>query len=141
MVCVFRKEWPGREKLCTVRASGKKSWGWQTYEKDAGIHRHARRDYSFLETQIRENENMKTCPRCGSHKIITLASRDNYCEDCSKCFPAVKEVRGTWPANDIRRAFVAGAKWWEFHSTGGTMWQSDRGLAEAEATKRYGEKP
>jgi len=46
-------------------------------------------------------------------------------------------MEGSWPKNDIRRAFVAGAKWWEFHSTGGTMWNSDRVLAEAEATKRY----
>jgi hypothetical protein len=48
-------------------------------------------------------------------------------------------LRGTWPEDDIRRAFVAGAKWWEFHQTGATMWQSDRNLAEEEATRRYGE--
>ena len=51
-------------------------------------------------------------------------------------------------SNDITRivnlakqiGFVAGAKWWEFHSTGGTMWQSDQRLAEEEAERRY-EKP
>ena len=48
-----------------------------------------------------------------------------------------KIIEGTWPENDIRRAFVAGAKWWEFNSTGFTMWQSDQRLAEEEATKRY----
>ncbi len=42
-------------------------------------------------------------------------------------------IEGTWPKNDIRRAFVAGTKWWEFHSTGATMWQSDQRLAEIEA--------
>ena len=47
------------------------------------------------------------------------------------------EIEGEWPANDIRRAFVAGAKWWEYHSTGATMWQSDQRLAEDEATRRY----
>ena len=47
------------------------------------------------------------------------------------------EVEGSWPADDIRRVFVAGAKWWEFHSTGGTMWPSDVELTEIEATKRY----
>ncbi len=50
-----------------------------------------------------------------------------------------KRIEGAWPENDIRRAFVAGAKWWEFHMTGFTMWASDRDLAEAEATKRYAE--
>jgi hypothetical protein len=36
-------------------------------------------------------------------------------------------------------AFVAGAKWWEYHSTKFTMWQSDQRLTEFEAIKRYGE--
>ena len=35
-------------------------------------------------------------------------------------------------------AFVAGAKWWEYHTTQFTMWQSDQRLAEKEAIKRYG---
>ena len=34
-------------------------------------------------------------------------------------------------------AFVAGAKWWEYHSTKGTMWQSDVIKIEAEASARY----
>jgi hypothetical protein len=34
-------------------------------------------------------------------------------------------------------AFVKGAKWWEFHSTGGTMWNSDQRLVEEEALKHY----
>jgi hypothetical protein len=34
-------------------------------------------------------------------------------------------------------AFVHGAAWWEFTSTGGTMWQSDRNRAEQEAERRY----
>lgn len=29
-------------------------------------------------------------------------------------------------ADDLRRMFVDGAKWWEFTKTGGTMWQSDQ---------------
>lgn len=48
-----------------------------------------------------------------------------------------KEIEGTWLEGDLRRAFVMGAKWWEFHSTGATMWQSDRNIAEVEADKRY----
>lgn len=46
-------------------------------------------------------------------------------------------IKGTWPEDDIRRAFVAGAKWWEYRTTGATMWQSDRNLAEEEAERRY----
>ena len=46
-------------------------------------------------------------------------------------------VDGTWSKDDIRRAFVAGAAWWEFEETGGTMWESDRKLAEDEAEWRY----
>ena len=50
-----------------------------------------------------------------------------------------KFIEGTWPKNDIRRAFVAGAKWWEYYSTKATMWNSDVSLAEIEAEKRYPE--
>lgn len=46
-------------------------------------------------------------------------------------------IEGSWPEDYIRRAFVAGAKWWEYHSTQFTMWQSDRNLAEQEAERRY----
>ena len=47
-------------------------------------------------------------------------------------------TEGTWPKNDIRRAFVAGAKWWEHKTSGFTMWQSDQRDAETEAERRYG---
>jgi hypothetical protein len=47
-----------------------------------------------------------------------------------------RERLGSWPQEDRRRAFVQGAQWWEFHKTGATMWQSDRDLAEQEATRR-----
>lgn len=50
---------------------------------------------------------------------------------------SIKE--GKWPENDLRRAFVAGAKWWEYYSTRFTMWSSDISLAEIEAEKRYGQ--
>ena len=34
-------------------------------------------------------------------------------------------------------AFVQGAKWWEYQSTGATMWQSDAILAEEEASRKF----
>lgn len=36
-----------------------------------------------------------------------------------------------------RKAFLHGAKWWEFESTKGTMWQSDQHKTWDEATRRY----
>ena len=33
----------------------------------------------------------------------------------------------------LRHAFLQGAKFWEFHQTGGTMWQSDQRLCAARA--------
>ena len=44
---------------------------------------------------------------------------------------------GKWPGDDLRRAFVMGAKWWEFRKSGATMWPSDQDVAEAEAESRY----
>jgi len=38
---------------------------------------------------------------------------------------------------DPRTAFVEGAKWWEFTSSGGTMWASDQARVVAEAESRY----
>lgn len=34
------------------------------------------------------------------------------------------------------RAFVDGAKWWEWHKEGATMWPSDQALALKEAEQR-----
>jgi hypothetical protein len=48
-------------------------------------------------------------------------------------------LEGTWPAKCRQRAFVEGAKWWQYHSNGSTMFPSDRDEAEREAVKRYGE--
>ena len=49
----------------------------------------------------------------------------------------MRKIEGTWSKNDVRRAFVAGAAWWEFYKTQGTLWPSDRRLAEKEAERRY----
>jgi len=52
----------------------------------------------------------------------------------------MKIIEGKWPENDLRRAFVAGAAWWEWHVNRATMWTSDRRLAEDEAEKKYNPK-
>lgn len=46
---------------------------------------------------------------------------------------------GTWPQECVQRAFVEGAKWWQFHHGGSTMFSSERAEAESEAIIRYGE--
>ena len=46
-------------------------------------------------------------------------------------------VIGYWPKDDLRRAFVSGAKWWEWRKEGATMWNSDVREVEDEAEKRY----
>lgn len=46
---------------------------------------------------------------------------------------------GFWKEDCIQRAFVEGAKWWQFHHNGSTMFGSERDDAEVEAVKRYGE--
>lgn len=57
--------------------------------------------------------------------------------DARLCVNCGKLLIGTWPSNDLRRAFVEGAQWWEFKSKGATMWPSDRDVAEQEAETRY----
>ena len=49
----------------------------------------------------------------------------------------MSKVVGLWSADDLRRAFVAGAKWWEYKKENATMWGSDIILAEEEAENRY----
>lgn len=41
------------------------------------------------------------------------------------------------PTDDrLCSAFLQGSKWWEYHKTGWTMWQSDQSLAMDEAERR-----
>lgn len=38
---------------------------------------------------------------------------------------------------ELRLAFVKGAKWWEWTKEGATMWQSDQGLARKRAEELF----
>lgn len=49
----------------------------------------------------------------------------------------LQQLCGTWAHDDLRRAFVAGAKWWEWESRKATMFPSDRDRAETEAERVY----
>ena len=48
-----------------------------------------------------------------------------------------RRIEGTLPADDLRRVFADGAAWWNFNSTGFTMFGSERRDAEAEAEARF----
>jgi len=47
------------------------------------------------------------------------------------------DEEGQWANDDLRRAFVNGARWWEYAKTGFTMWRYDQDEAEEEAERRY----
>jgi hypothetical protein len=66
-----------------------------------------------------------------------LLAIDDAIAEIERLIAENAQLRKTWPANDIRRAFVEGAAWWEYHQQNATMWQSDRRIAEAEAEMRY----
>ena len=63
--------------------------------------------------------------------------------ECKKVYPTYCELepctcaKGTWPNDDLRRAFVTGVAWWEWVRSTATIWTSDRRLAETEAERRY----
>ena len=49
----------------------------------------------------------------------------------------IDHVEGSWPADDLRRAFVMGAQWWEYRKTKATMWREDINLAEDRAEEVF----
>jgi hypothetical protein len=46
---------------------------------------------------------------------------------------------GSWPRLCVQRAFVDGAVWHQWSTTGATPWSHERDAYEDEAVKRYGE--
>ena len=51
--------------------------------------------------------------------------------------PEDAPLEGKWVKDDPRRAFVSGAKWWEWTVSGATMWPEDVDKAERAAETRY----
>lgn len=47
-----------------------------------------------------------------------------------------KSVSSEVACYELMITFIQGAKWWEYHRTGATMWQSDQHIAEEEAIRR-----
>lgn len=46
---------------------------------------------------------------------------------------------GSFDIHSVQRAFVDGAKWWQFHANGATAWSSEVRDMETEAIRRYGD--
>ena len=49
----------------------------------------------------------------------------------------VDHIEGTLPADDLRRAFVEGVRWWIWVTESATMFGAERRAAEAAAEARY----
>ena len=93
---------------------------------------------------IQQNERALTCAFCGHvYPPGTPASNHAALRDHVAVCPQHPATQFRFECErhpeDLRAAFVAGAKWWEYHSTKFTMWQSDQHLAMAEALKRWPE--
>jgi hypothetical protein len=48
-------------------------------------------------------------------------------------------IRGSWPDRCEQRAFVNGAKWWQFHANKATAFPSEVDEMEDEAIRRFGD--
>lgn len=51
----------------------------------------------------------------------------------------MSEIQGSWPAHCEQRAFVDGAKWWQWLQNKATAFPSEVDAMEAEAVERYGQ--
>lgn len=69
---------------------------------------------------------------------ISAETREDFVSQCGQADLEYLEPagQGEFSAPSLLTAFVQGAKWWEYHSRGATMWQSDQQLAHEEAEKQ-----
>ena len=77
------------------------------------------------------------CPSCGASSSVVFGEKQGLEERWNR-----RAARAPEQGGEMREAiaFMKGAKWWEYHSTKGTMWQSDQALVAEEAARRYGYK-
>jgi hypothetical protein len=65
---------------------------------------------------------------------------------CVRIHELEQQLAGSSHERELERhnfinAFVKGAKWWEYHKTGATMWPSDQALADAEGGRKFDQGP
>ena len=79
--------------------------------------------------------SVNKCEQCRNYRVT-----NGVVDPCPGCWNYDKFNRA-YTLADLqaaqREAFFKGAKFWEFYSTGGTMWQSDQRIVGDEAEKRY----
>ena len=80
-------------------------------------------------------EGYKSDPSWIRPMRLSIAERKDIYEQCKFRLDATLALLGKM--SDLQRAFVQGAKWWEWQKTNATMWQSDQNLAAEEAIRRY----
>jgi DNA-directed RNA polymerase subunit RPC12/RpoP len=82
-----------------------------------------------------EIERMRLrCNKCGKSVSIEVPD-DTILRGWIEC-PECIEKQPDDNSDALIISFVQGAKWWECHQTGATMWQSDQHIAEKEAIRR-----
>lgn len=82
------------------------------------------------------------CAGCGHRWEVPATTAPVPVALCGDCWRKVASFLlrgGTWPIDSVQAAFVEGARWWQFHKNGATMFSSERHEAETEALKRYGD--
>ncbi|MCK5603965.1 hypothetical protein KAR91_18910 [Candidatus Pacearchaeota archaeon] len=81
---------------------------------------------------------------CERHTTLCGAINNN-CNNAPNCFVKIFEAtESPTPLGQtelalldaMKAAFIQGAKWWEYESTGATMWPGDQDRALAAAIKR-----
>jgi hypothetical protein len=93
----------------------------------------------WLSGEIASNQTLReTTSQAYADKARLAAMRAVLEGHLAERFAASRQF-GAWPEHCEQRAFVDGAKWWEFRKTGGTMWAQDVSIAEYVAIERYGD--
>lgn len=105
--------------------------------------------YAQLEAVVRAAIKLDECWRDYGHSHTYSANERDERRGCREALqravaklnlaPKRAGIEGSWPASCVQRAFVDGAKWWQFHQSKFTAFPSEVDEMEAEAVRRYGE--
>lgn len=93
-------------------------------------------DYKFANTPAPDGYYHYPSPEGHTHRLPQSAPqklRDDFDKGLAAIAAFQRQPADADRVDAFVRAFVAGAKWWEFEKTGATMWQSDQDRAAAAA--------
>jgi len=103
---------------------------WKYCESECSWDTQCNNKYQFMNDGPKEND-YKFCPGCG--KPVTLAGDREPATSKTPEPSTLASATGSETPDALIVAFVQGAKWWEYHQTGATMWASDQDQAEGHA--------